>query len=112
MFSHQSNQLPYLKSLSNCLNRIKTDGYTANFKAVRSGLRALQTKRVYQPGEIKTVNAFRFEGISNVKENAIMYIIETCDGLKGTLVNLDVYVDPATEAFMQAVKNAREHGRH
>lgn len=109
MFSHQSKQLPYLKSLSNCLNKVKTDGYTASFKAVRSGLRAIQTKRVYQPGEIKAVNAFRFEGISHANENAIIYIIETCDGLKGTLVNLDdVYVDPATEAFMLAVKKARK----
>lgn len=109
MFNYQSDQLPYLKSLTNCLNKVRTDGYTGNFKVVNNGLCSLDTQHVYQPADIKTMNFFRFEGIADPKENAVMYIIETCDGLKGTLVNPydDKYADPGIEAFMGAVKNSR-----
>lgn len=109
MFISQSEQLPYLKSLSHCLNKIRTGGYTESFEAVDSGLCSLQTKRVYQPGEVKVVNFFRFEGVSDHRENAIMYIIETCDGLKGTLVKpYDPYVDPAIDAFIVEGKDTKK----
>ena len=109
MFTNQSDQLPYLKSLSHCLDKIKTGGYTESFEAVNNGLCSLQTRRVYKPGEIKVINSFRFEGVSDPTENAVMYIIETCDGLKGTLVRpYAFYVDPSIDAFMGAVKGRKK----
>jgi len=79
--------MPYMKSLYSCLNRIIGDGYTDDFKPTLKGLQSKKTNRIYRPNEIKIVNFFRFEGNSNPDDNVIMYIIETVDGQKGTLVN-------------------------
>jgi hypothetical protein len=52
------------------------------------------------------MNSFRFEGLSDPKENVVMYIIETCDGLKGTMVEpYNISTDPGLDAFMIAVKD-------
>jgi len=106
MLNTQSVQLPYLKSLSNCLNKVKTGGYTENFKVVNNELFSVHKKQAYQPAEIKVMNSFRFEGLSDPKEKVVMYIIETCDGLKGTLVEpYNMYKDPGVDAFMVAVRD-------
>ncbi len=83
----QNTTMPYMKSLHSCLNRVIGDGYTDDFKPTVKGLQSKKTNRVYRPQEINIVNFFRFEGNSNPEDNVIMYIIETVDGVKGTLVN-------------------------
>jgi len=104
--SDTQSVLPWLKSLSNCLDKIKTGGYTENFKMVNNELFSVHKKQIYQPAEIKVVNSFRFEGVSDPKENVVMYIIETCDGLKGTMVApCHVSTDSGLNAFMIAVKD-------
>lgn len=106
MSDKQSGQLPYLKSLSNCLNKVQTGGYTESFNLVDNELRTVHSQHVYHPGEIKVMNTFRFEGLSAPEENAVMYLIETCDGLKGTLVkSVNVYADAGIDAFLGAIKD-------
>lgn len=83
----ENNTMPYMKSLYSCLNRMVGDGYTDDFKPTSKGIQSKRTNRVYRPQEIKIINFFRFEGNANPEDNVIMYIIETIDGLKGTLVN-------------------------
>jgi hypothetical protein len=101
-----SVQLPYLKSLSHCLNKIKTGGYTENFEVVNNELFSVHNNHAYRPAEIKVMNSFRFEGLSDPKEKIVMYIIETCDGLKGTLVEpYNMCKDPGVDAFMVAVRD-------
>lgn len=82
----RSEQSPYLKSLANCLEKIRTGGYTENFNKVTEGLLATHANHTYPPGTYKVVSTFQFEAISHPGEEAIMYMIETNDGLKGTLV--------------------------
>lgn len=81
------DQLPYLKSLAICLNKIRTTGYTAIFKKVAEGLQAIHNNIVYPPGAYKIINTFQFEAVSHPGQQAVMYMIETNDGLKGTLIN-------------------------
>jgi hypothetical protein len=83
----ENTTMPYIKSLYSCLNRVMGDGYTDDFKLEGKGIQSIKTKKVYLPNEIKIINTFRFEGNTNPDDNAIMYIIETADGVKGTLVN-------------------------
>ncbi len=99
--------MPYMKSLYSCLNRMIGDGYTENFKPTTKGLLSNKTNRIYRPHEIKIVNSFRFEGNSNPEDNVVMYIIETSDGLKGTLVNsYGTFSDSITNnLFMQEAQD-------
>jgi len=82
------------------------DGYTEDFKAAERGLLSLQSERIYEPAQIHVVNFFRFEGASDPADNTILYVIETTDGVKGTLVDAyGSYADAKVTAFMKQVED-------
>jgi len=105
-FMENNDQIPHMKSLSLCLNKMVLEGYNDDFKIADNGLRSLKTEKVYKPEEINVVNFFRFEGQSDPDDNTIMYVIETNDGLKGTLVDAyGPYSDRKLSEFMQQVES-------
>ncbi len=94
-----------MKTLASCLNKLVIDGYTEDFKASERGLLSLQHERLYEARDVNVVNFFRFEGASDPADNSILYVIETNDGLKGTLVDAyGPYSDITVEKFMQQVE--------
>ncbi len=100
------DSVPHMKSLALCLNRMVLDGYSENFKIAEDGLQSLRTEKVYTPEEINVKNFFRFEGQSDPDDNTIMYVIETSDGLKGTIVDAyGPYADEHLSKFMKEVEN-------
>jgi hypothetical protein len=101
-----SEQLPELKSMTECINKMVKEGYTINFKATEEGLLSHETEEVFKPEQVKIVNFFRFEGMSDPEDNSILYAIETDTGLKGTLVDAyGAYADPEVDEFIKAVEN-------
>lgn len=106
MIVNEHNSMPYMKSLATCLNRMITDGYTEDFKVTENGLEGVQHHALYHPDQIEVVNFYRFEGESDPDDNAILYIIETNDGKKGTLVDAyGVYSDGKVTQFMNSVQS-------
>jgi len=105
----ENTTMPYMTSLHSCLNRIVGDGYTDDFKPTVKGLQSSTTNKVYKPQEVKVVSFFRFEGNSNPEDNAIMYIIETVDGQKGTLVNSYKPENQYANLFMREVERSRNN---
>ncbi|HEX2535170.1 MAG TPA: hypothetical protein VHK69_15600 [Chitinophagaceae bacterium] len=109
MILNENNSMPYMKSMATCLNRMVADGYTEDFKVGARGLESLQRGVVYQPAQVQVVNFFRFEGASDPDDNAIVYVIETEDGARGTLIDgYGVYNDPTIGAFMKEVESIRK----
>lgn len=99
-----NDSVPHMKSLALCFNRMVLDGYDDDFKINEEGLQSLKTQKVYKPEEVNVVNFFRFEGQSDPGDNSIMYVIETADGLKGTLVDAYApYADTKISEFMDHV---------
>lgn len=99
-------EIPHMKSLALCLNRMVLDGYDDDFNITDEGLKSIKTGNVYRPEQINVVNFFRFEGQSDPNDMTIMYVIETSDGLKGTLVDAyGPYADRKMGEFMQQVEN-------
>jgi hypothetical protein len=95
-----------MKSLATCLNKLVLDGYTEDFKAAERGLLSLQSEKIYEPSQVHVVNFFRFEGASDPADNTILYVIETNDGTKGTLVDAyGSYADAKVTSFMQEVED-------
>src|SRR5215216_1479653 len=102
MIVNENNSMPYMKSLTTCLNRMITEGYTEDFQITDQGLESLHEHKNYKPEQIQIVNFFRFEGQSDPDDNAILYLIETNDGTKGTLIDAyGVYNDPKLSGFMK-----------
>lgn len=93
-----------MKSLSSCLNRLVSDGYTDSYKVTDKGLESLQSNKTYTPVDVSVVNFFRFEGVSDPDDMAILYAIETSDGNKGTLTDAyGTYSDANVNQFMLEV---------
>ena len=98
-----------MKSLSTCLNKMISDGYDQDYKVTERGLESLQKGKVYQPEQVQIVNFFRFEGMSDPDDNAILYVIETDDGGKGTIIDAyGIYMDPKITAFMKEVEGIQK----
>jgi hypothetical protein len=93
-----------MNTASSVINKMVKQGYTEGFRAEKPGLFAPSKYKHYQPSEVTVVNFYRFEGDSDPADNAILYVIETTDGLKGTV--MDVYGaegDRNLTAFMDQV---------
>lgn len=98
-----------MKSLSTCLNKMISDGYDEDYKVTERGLESLHKGKVYRPEQVQVVNFFRFEGMSDPDDNAILYVIETDDGGKGTIIDAyGIYMDPKITAFMKEVESIQK----
>jgi hypothetical protein len=95
-----------MQTLASCLNKIVKEGFTQNFKATDQGIKSLETEKVYTPEETHIVNFYRFEGASDPSDSAILYVIETSDGAKGSLTDAyGMYADPDLDKFIKAVQD-------
>jgi hypothetical protein len=95
-----------MKTLALCLNKVVKDGYTEDFKVSEKGLVALHDNSRYTPNQVHIVNFFRFEGFSDPADNSILYVIETNDGKKGTLIDAyGPYADEKVNKFMRQVED-------
>ena len=104
MLVNENNSMPYMKSLVTCLNRIIADGYTEDFKVTDNGMEALQKGKRYRADEVAVINFFRFEGASDPEDNAILYLLQTTDGIKGTLIDAyGLYNDQRISRFITQV---------
>ena len=109
MIVNENNSQPYMKSLSTCLNKMISDGYVDDYKVTERGLESLQKGTVYRPDQVQIINFFRFEGMSDPDDNAILYIIETDDGGKGTLIDgYGIYTEPRIATFMKEVESIQK----
>ncbi len=103
-FMENNDLIPHMKSLSMLSNKMVLDGYDDDFKITDQGLKSLKTGKIYQQDQINVINYFRFEGQSDPNDNTIMYVIESSDGLKGTLVDAyGAYADRKVSEFMNQV---------
>ena len=97
---NKQQETTFMNTLTACVK----DGYTDSFKVTAKGLYSPAKEKFFAPEEVHVLNFYRFEGESDPADNAIMYVIETDDGLKGTLIDAyGPYSDIAVTTFMQLV---------
>ena len=100
---------PYLKSLVDCHKKMMEDGYKEDFLIDDGLLKCVDTEKLYKPNEISIVNFFRFEGQTDPDDSSIMYVIETNDGKKGTVIDAyGAYSDPDISEFIKEVENIQK----
>ena len=80
-------EIPWMKSLSSCVNRMKNEGYVEDFQVTEKGLTTFDHRKSFDPHQVRILSFYRFEGESDPGDNNILYVIETDDGTKGTLVD-------------------------
>ena len=97
---------PYLNTLVEVHTKLLADGYKEEFTVSDNLLKALSTGKQYAPSDVKIINFFRFEGQTDPADSSILYVLETKDGTKGTLV--DAYgpdADADKTIFIREVEN-------
>ena len=98
-----------MKDLSSCVNRMKEEGYKEDFQVTAKGLTTFDKGKTYKPGQVRIASFYRFEGESDPGDNVILYVIETDDGTKGTLVDgYGAYADVNVSKFIVEVENIQK----
>jgi len=74
-------------TLSQAVNTLtQEDGYKEDFEADETCIKALYSKKEYQPSDLKIINSYRFEGMTNPGDESTVFTNEANDCTKGTMV--------------------------
>ena len=76
-----------MNTLMECINVLRTRGYTHNFMATENATILDDEKKEYKPEEVKIKSFYRFEGESDPADSAILYAIETQTGVRGMITD-------------------------
>jgi hypothetical protein len=105
----QAGNAPLMNGLVSCTNKMKEEGYKEDFQVSKQGLTTFNGSATYGPDQVKIVNFYRFEGVSDPGDNTILHVIETSDGTKGTLVDgYGAYSSPDVSKFIVAVEEIQK----
>lgn len=98
-----------MMTLSEGTNMAVKKGFIESFKVVGKGLTTGSESKFYSPEEVRIDNFFRFEGYSDPMDNAILYLIETNDGVKGTLIDsYGAQADAKQSKFIHEVEDIQK----
>lgn len=102
----------YMNTLTSCINKVVKEGYTDNYKITEVGLFSPEKNCHYKPEDVEVVDFFRFEGQTDPADNNILYVIQTKNGTKGTLVDgYGPYANERVNKFMREVEEIHKKGR-
>src|SRR5262249_57611178 len=94
------------------LDELARRGFADGFRVVDGNLRVLATGKLLRPDDLVIREVYRFEGVSDPDDMAIVYAIESTTGIRGTLIDaFGVYADPAIAAALAAVPIRAHAGR-
>lgn len=92
-------------TLSEALEALKKDGYVESFMIDDHGMRGMENRNRVRPEDVTIVQYHRFEGTSNPDDMSVIYVVETADGRKGTLVDAyGTYTNPDVDTYVKKVK--------
>jgi hypothetical protein len=93
-----------ITTLAGVMDEVGRRGFTEHFQLANGRLRALVSGPTFGADQVTIAEFYRFEGISDPDDMAILYAIETQSGLRGTLVDaFGVYSDPGVGDFIEDV---------
>lgn len=96
-------------TLSTSLQDAVARGFTANYKVISKGLSLEDEKIIYTPADIKIINFYHFEGYTDPDDSSILFLLETTDGNKGTLIDAyGVYANPVISDFIRQVEKIQK----
>lgn len=98
-----------MNTLTQLVNKMVKDGYADSFKVTTRGLYSCAKSRYYRPEQVRIINFYRFEGQSDPGDNTIMYVVETSDGVRGTLIDAyGTYSDGSVNKFIAEVEDIQK----
>ncbi len=94
------------------LDLLRSRGFTANFVPEADGLRCQETAELFAPEDCTIVDTVRFEGLTDVSDESIVYAIETRTGCRGVLVDaFGPYASPELASYIDRIPVRRTSTR-
>ena len=92
-------------TLADTIDDLNRRGFTGHFGVVGDDeLREFGSGEMFRAKELRICDCFRFEGVADPGDVAILYAIESRTGVRGTLVDAGgVYSNPAIDEFVARV---------
>ena len=95
-------------TLTEALNDLTSIGYTLDFNLQENQIECKATGETFAPEVFKIAEMYRFEGMSSTDDESVVYVIETNNGRKGTLVDAyGVYSDSLSQEMIQKLRFKR-----
>jgi hypothetical protein len=89
-------------TLTHVVDELTRRGYNEHFRVADGRLDVIGTGQRFEPEDVVIRGYYRFEGVSDPDDMAIVYAIETKSGVRGILVDaFGVYSDPLIGAAVQ-----------
>lgn len=94
----------FAKNEKDYIRDYEAQGYTTQYRIVGDELEDLETKTKYKSEDVTIHKEHRYEGMSNPSDMSLLYVIETMDGSKGTmLASYGADGNSSIHEFMNAV---------
>ncbi|MDF0719080.1 hypothetical protein P0M11_03605 [Kaistella sp. PBT33-4] len=75
-------------TMSQVMHKLMQKGVTQEFRMNEAGeMKLSSSEKVYQPGDLKILKSYRFEGFSNPEDNEVLYVAEDSDGHRGMIID-------------------------
>ena len=93
-----------IPTLAGVMRDLDQRGFTEQFTVADGRLLAIAHRASFPADQVWIWERYRFEGVSDPDDMAIVYALETGTGVRGTLVDaFGVYADPRVGAFIRNV---------
>lgn len=96
-------------NLVEAINDLANRGYTFNFNIKRDCIECVENKLQLHPDEFEIDEVYRFQEMSDVDNESILYAISsTQNNLKGLLVNaFSIYADTASAELVAKLSHTK-----
>lgn len=89
-------------TISEAIRDLKRRGFTIDFNLKFDGMNPHETPFALSPEKFQISEVYRFEGDTDPDDEAVVYAIESSDGLNGVLVNgYGAYSDPVYDEMVK-----------
>ncbi len=93
-----------MTTVSAILEKLRIKKYDQEFRMIPEGFTPGNNK-YYNPGDLKIIRTYRFEGESDPSDSSIIYLIEANDGLIGYSMDAyGVYSDHEDDGYDDFIK--------
>lgn len=110
MITKKNNSSLKIKTLSERANEAYDQGYSENFKVLDKKLTTSDGVFKYETTDVTIDNTYRFDNYADSHDTSILYLIQTRNGKRGTLIDTyGIYADGVVSSFVRAVSNIQKH---
>ena len=93
------------RTVTEALDELARRGFTANFEYLDGAFIAVDLGRAFEAEDMTIVEHHRFEGASDPEDMAVVYAVESRDGVLGVVGDaFGVYANPRLGEFLHKVR--------